>query len=142
MRSVRLHLVCRERLEPTRFHVRLPASSLCPYIFTAQFMLSQDALLSAAESGKLEVIKQLRPSPEFLNQAANDGATPLFLAAKNGHVAVVEELLKIGADQNPLFPHRITPTWIAAQAGHHQVLEVGYRITNLSAIIGLVELWC
>lgn len=55
-----------------------------------------DHLLSAAEAGKLDVVKSLLMYDAKLNTRRKDGSTALILAAKNGHWAIGEFLVQIG----------------------------------------------
>ena len=53
-----------------------------------------------------------------VNQAANDGATPLFIASQEGHAEVVSMLLaKQGVDVNQAMNDGCTPLCIASENG-------------------------
>ena len=69
----------------------------------------QTVMLSAAENGHPEVLKNW--IKEQINSNTNDklGRTALFIASLNGHLATVEYLLKIGANPNQPNQDGITP---------------------------------
>ena len=59
-----------------------------------------------------------------VNQATNDGATPLFIASQKGHAEVVSLLLgKEGVDVNQATNNGTTPLYIASQEGHADVVS-------------------
>jgi ankyrin repeat protein len=49
-------------------------------------------------NGHLAVTEALVKAGAVVNEAAADGATPVFIAALNGYLAVTEALVKAGAD--------------------------------------------
>ena len=61
-----------------------------------------------------------------VNQAANDGATPLFIAAQKGKEAIQQLLLDSGADANICMTEasRHSPLTIAAYMGHQAICEL------------------
>ena len=60
-----------------------------------------------------------------VNQAMNDGATPLFIASQEGHSDVVSMLLaKQGVDVNQARDNGCTPLYIASQNGHSEVVSM------------------
>lgn len=57
-----------------------------------------------------------------MDQTAEDGKRPLFMAAQNGHHAAVRALLDAGASVNEAAAHSgATPLLMAAMRGHLQV---------------------
>ena len=59
-----------------------------------------------------------------VNQAENNGATPLFIASQEGHVDVVRQLLlREDADVNLAENNGATPLYIASQEGHVDVVR-------------------
>ncbi len=68
-------------------------------------------------------LKLLIKAGADLNQAGDDGATPLFMASQNGHAEVVEILVKAGADLNQGLDGE-TPLYIASQNGHNKVVAI------------------
>ena len=60
-----------------------------------------------------------------VNQAMNDGRTPLFMASWKGHSEVVSMLLaKQGVDVNQAMNDGCTPLFIASQEGHSEVVSM------------------
>ena len=60
-----------------------------------------------------------------MNQAANDGRTPLFTASYQGHVEVVKLLLAApGIDVNQANNNGFTPLYNASQEGHVEVVKL------------------
>ena len=49
-----------------------------------------------------------------MNQAANDGMTPLFIAAQQGHIDILRVLVKAGADLDQARDNGATPVNLAA----------------------------
>ena len=60
-----------------------------------------------------------------VNQAADNGGTPLSIASQNGHAEVVSMLLaKQGVDVNQAKNDGATPLYIASQKGHAEVVSM------------------
>jgi ankyrin repeat protein len=59
-----------------------------------------------------------------LDLAAEDGATPVFVAAQDGHHEVVRLLADNGANLDLANKNGTTPVLIAAKNGHHEVVRV------------------
>ena len=60
-----------------------------------------------------------------VNQADDDGRTPLFVAAREGHETVVRFLItEAGADVNKTRRGGFTPLYVAAQDGHVGVVRL------------------
>jgi ankyrin repeat protein len=67
-----------------------------------------------------------------VNQATQDGTTPLFMAAQKGHLEVVRALVtELGADVNQATQDGATPLLIAAGKGHLKVVRA--LVTELGA---------
>ncbi len=78
----------------------------------------------ASQEGHTDGVKLLIKAGADLNEARNDGATPLYMASQNGHNKVVAILLKAGADLNQGTDDGVTPLYIASQNGHVEVVEI------------------
>src|SRR5258707_10624501 len=65
-----------------------------------------------------------RPLPRHVNQADQDGYTPLMRAAQRGQVNVVRALLKSGAAADARHPNGPTALMVAAQKGHVALAKV------------------
>ena len=59
-----------------------------------------------------------------VNQARDDGATPLYMAAQGGHRAIVELLLSKGGGVNLAEADGGTPLYISAQIGQLVIVEL------------------
>ena len=60
-----------------------------------------------------------------VNQARDDGCTPLFMASQEGHSEVVSMLLaKQGVDVNQAMNDGRTPLYIASHEGHSEVVSM------------------
>ncbi len=90
-------------------------------------------LHSAAETGRLDLVKSLLKSGVEPDSRGGNSWTPLMAAAGRGHTAVVRELLRAGADVNWSMPNGYTALIFAVRSGHVEVadllLEAGADIT-------------
>ncbi len=77
----------------------------------------------AAERGKREIVRLLLEARAKVDQADNDGRTPLLLAALNDHAQVVRLLLDRGADANKADNDGETPLHWAAGNGHTETVK-------------------
>jgi len=60
-----------------------------------------------------------------VNQAMNNGVTPLYIASSNGHAEVVSMLLaKQGVNANQADNRGVTPIMVASQEGHAEVVPM------------------
>lgn len=73
-------------------------------------------LISAAEYGFLEAVKELLKAGANVNVADATGATPLHMAAGGGYLPTVRVLLEKGAHVNTQDTHASTPLHYAAKA--------------------------
>ncbi len=74
--------------------------------------------------GDKDVVKACLDAKNDINQANENGATPLLMAAQNGHVDVVNALLaKEGIELNKALPAGETPLYMAAENGHVEVVN-------------------
>ncbi len=77
----------------------------------------------ASDCGHKDGLKLLIKAGADLNQATDDGATPLFIASQEGHAKAVEILVKAGADLNQTW-NGATPLFKASHDGHVEVVEI------------------
>jgi cytohesin len=59
-----------------------------------------------------------------INQARDDGTTPLCVAAHQGHEAAVRALIELGADVSKAENNGVTPLSVAAQEGHTAIVQI------------------
>jgi hypothetical protein len=81
-------------------------------------------LYIAAEHGHLSVVQCLvKELGVDVNQATNQGCTPLYIAAEYGHFSVVQCLVKeLGVDVNQATHDGSTPLMIASAFKHTEVV--------------------
>ena len=68
------------------------------------------------------VVTKLLAANADVNQAPNDGATPLYIACDKGHTEVVTKLLAANADVNQADNDGATPLFIACHNGHTEIV--------------------
>ena len=83
----------------------------------------KDLCIAEAAGGQLTVLKWLLENACPVDEATDDGATPLYQAAQNGHAAVVWALTKSDADINKASVGGMTPLYTAAGSGHDAVVR-------------------
>jgi len=94
---------------------------------------ARPALQFAAAHGHLEVVAALLAAGARVNEAGDEGATPLLVAAYQGHTKVVSALLAAGAEVGPIaqdpgnhaaagWVTKTTPLHLAANQGHVEVV--------------------
>ena len=82
-------------------------------------------LFNAAGQGNLEVVRALVTElGANVDQATQDGATPLCVAAQEGHLTVVRALVaELGANVDQAMQDGTTPLFIAAHKGQLEVVR-------------------
>ena len=80
--------------------------------------------MMAAHYGHEAMVRMLLDRGARINQAREDGGTPLYMAAQQGHAAVAQVLLDRGADINQAWNDGATPLYMAAQQGHAAFAQV------------------
>ena len=82
--------------------------------------------MSRVERGHAEVVSMLLAKQGVdVNQADDDGCTPLYIASQEGHAEVVSMLLaKQGVNVNQATEDGCTPLFIASQKGHAEVVSM------------------
>jgi ankyrin repeat protein len=79
-------------------------------------------LFNSAEAGDLEAVKALIASGSDVNEADEDGWTPLIFAAAEGHVEIVGSLLEAGAKVDAQTSEGATPLVVAILKKHPDVV--------------------
>ena len=81
--------------------------------------------LSACREGRVEDLRLLLAAGADVNQAHNNGRTPLYWASRNGKTEVVKLLLAApGIDVNQANNNGFTPLSIASVKGHAEVVKL------------------
>ncbi|EOD31535.1 hypothetical protein EMIHUDRAFT_364913, partial [Emiliania huxleyi CCMP1516] len=78
----------------------------------------------ACYKGHLEIARLLREAGAAVNQARNNGATPLFMACNKGHLEIARLLLEAGAAVSQAEQNGVTPLYIASQEGHIECVRL------------------
>eukprot|EP00501_MAST-03F_sp_TOSAG23-6_P000744 GSMAST32.ASY1.ANO1.772.1 assembled CDS len=84
-------------------------------------------LYIAAQFGHTRVVRLLIDAGAGVDQANDDGYTPLLGASMMGHVGVVAQLITAGANVNLASNDGITPLCFASQEGHVEVVKILLR---------------
>lgn len=117
-----------------------------PALVLSRKKRSRDALLSAAEDGRVDDVKFLVKKGADVNTASlKTGRTPLMRAAENGHMDVVAFLLQKGAQINLKSTYSgKTALMRATQHGHAQIvrllMEKGADVNSRSTASGKTAL--
>ena len=82
------------------------------------------ALLHAAEEGKIEAIRRLLDAGADPNGAIHGDGSPLIAASKEGHIEAVTLLLDRGADPDLVVSGDGSPLIAAADEGHIEVVRL------------------
>ena len=87
--------------------------------------LAQNLTVACPEGHAAVVLSLLGKEGGDVNQAENDGITPLFVASQKGHAEVVSLLLsKEGVDVNQAVNNGDTPLFMASENGHAEVVSL------------------
>jgi hypothetical protein len=84
----------------------------------------ENELRIAALNGHEAIVWALIELGADVNEADDDGTTPLFIATKNGLEAMVRALIEAGSDVNKATHTGWTPLYIAAQTGHEAIVQI------------------
>ena len=77
----------------------------------------------ASQEGQVEVVRLLMDAGALINQAMNNGVTPIWVASQNGHLAIVRYLILHGSGMEQPDNQGRTPLTIAIARGHADVAE-------------------
>jgi uncharacterized protein len=81
-------------------------------------------LLSAAQAGHIDVVKELRANGANVNAERIDGRTALMMAAFKDKVDVVKELLAKGADVNAKHSDGGSALMFANHQGYSEIAQL------------------
>lgn len=101
----------------------LPATSLIYLMNDSEQSPQEQALLSAAEEGNTERVRQLLEQGTPADCRNQYEQTPLLLAASGGHSETIELLLQHGADVNARDDWYTTPYLAACHAGNPELIR-------------------
>lgn len=90
---------------------------------TTELSAQEQALLSAAEAGNTEQVRQMLAQGTAVDCRNHWGQTPLIVAARGGHIDTVELLLRHGADVNAYDEWNTTPYLAACRAGNPALIR-------------------
>ena len=106
-----------------------------------------DQLCRAVDKDHKEIVSMLLKVEGIdVNQAWDNGQTPLYRAAEKGHKEIVSILLKVeGIDVNQAEEHGETPLWIAVNKGHKEIVSMLLKVegidVNQADNDGVTPLW-
>lgn len=78
----------------------------------------------AVQHEYIETVKQLLEAKAEINQANNDGISPLIAAEHNGNIEIVKQLLEAKAEINQASNNGITALYLAAEHGHIETVKL------------------
>ena len=90
---------------PCGLQHEMATSTLCGFLVDVGAAKDQAAnagatpLFTAAQNGKLDVVRILVNVGATKDQPDNNSRTPLWVAARNGHLDIVRFLVEVGASQ-------------------------------------------
>ena len=89
----------------------------------AAFSADAGAPMLAGDTGYTEIVKKLLAANASVDQADNDGDTPMAVACENGHLGCVQLLSSYGASRTltPTLAPNDTAEHLATHRGHHDV---------------------
>ena len=81
------------------------------------------ALCLASKKGHIDVVRCLVKNNAGVNQASNDGTTPLFEASQHGRLDIIKYLVANNADVNQVDNDGATPLYTASEYGRIHVVK-------------------
>ena len=94
-----------------------------PDLINAPLENGMTLLQSAAQSGKLAVVRALLENGAAVDGLRQRGPTPLMFAADNGHKAVIDLLLSKGAKADAESDNGVTAVHLASRKGYEAVAK-------------------
>ncbi len=77
-----------------------------------------------AQKGHETVLRALIEAGADVNEAIDDGTTPLYIAAREGHEASVRTMIEADADVNKAVDEDVTPLFIATEKEYAAIVQI------------------
>ncbi|KAK1750063.1 ankyrin repeat-containing domain protein [Echria macrotheca] len=96
---------------------------IADYVDEANFSPLHLAIIGIMHFSLSEALQDPKFEP-FVNQASEDGFTPLHIAALRGDLAATKALVRMGADVSAQTIYKTEPLYFACAHGYYEVAEV------------------
>ena len=85
---------------------------------------STEDLIAYSAAGDVPNVQRLIKEGTNVNDADDNGTTPLYMASQEGHHETVKLLLDADADVNAADSNGFTPLLVASLQGHHETVKL------------------